>query len=129
MLKRLALKLRQNLTLGTLYYSSYFGRNGDDGISAVTVDSAGNTYFTGSSFPSNKLVAFPSGTYVVSDVDVVVYKLDPFGGFFLGYYGGASRERGTALGQDPTRGDDIGQAIATDNNGHVFITGYTRIGV
>lgn len=115
-----------SLNYSTYFYDSRNNGNGnnDDGITAVTTDSAGNFYFTGFSYINNKLVQFPDGiTYTVSDYDVVVYRISPNASYYLGYFGGASRDRDST--RAPNNGYDFGRAIATDGNGDVFVTGET----
>jgi hypothetical protein len=74
---------------------------GISGANAITVDSANNSYVTGYSPGTN------------SANDIVTIKYDQNGNqIWLQRYNG------------PGNGNDAGNAIAVDNNGNVYVTGY-----
>src|ERR1700733_12337490 len=80
-------------------------------ISAITTDSAGNTYVVGSRqlsiTLSSALEYFPSAT------DVFISKIDPNGNLlFTDTFGG--------------KGSDTGTAIALDPSGNIYIAGTTN---
>jgi uncharacterized protein (TIGR03437 family) len=97
-------------------------------IHAMTVDAAGNTYLTGSTSSSTFQVtvgvfqpAFGGGQCVVSSGfimaavpcdDAFVVKLDPNGAVMWASYLGGS-------------GNDVGDAIAVDARGNVYVSGVT----
>ncbi|HXJ96266.1 MAG TPA: SBBP repeat-containing protein [Terriglobia bacterium] len=99
-----------------LTYASYLGGSGADFGQAITFDSAGNAYVTGSTqspdFP------IPTGTTpfqstVAGSSDVFVAKVSPSGTELLNstYLGGAQA--------------DTGQGIQVDSSGNVYVAGYT----
>lgn len=112
-----------------LLYSTYLGGAGDDWVSAIAVDKAGDVYFTGSSstgssgpplpvtpgvFQSryNGYNALPfTGVNLLGDA--IVGELNPAGSvlIYLTYLGGAA--------------NDAGQAIAIDSAGNAFVAGFT----
>jgi uncharacterized protein (TIGR03437 family) len=109
--------------LKTLKYSTYFGGNQDDAVSAIAVDSSGAIYIAGatqsSNFPgaSNSYhgpsIASPLNTpYIIGDAFVA--KLEP-GGSKLGfsfYLGGS--------------GEDGAMGLAVDAQGNVNVVGATN---
>jgi hypothetical protein len=102
-------------TGSVLLYSTYLGGSGDDVGLGIAVDGAGSAYVTGQTFSSN----FPttSGaaqtTHAGGIADAFVTKLDASGSALLysTYLGGS--------------GFDIGQGIAVDGAGRVYVTGDT----
>jgi len=76
--------------------------NGNDGATAIAVDNNGNVYITGASYGS--------GTYS----DYATIKYAPNG-----------QEIWVARYNGPGNGDDRAYAIAVDNNGNVYVTGYS----
>ncbi|MGA2116778.1 MAG: SBBP repeat-containing protein, partial [Bryobacteraceae bacterium] len=121
-----------NPTLTKLMYSTYFGGAGDDSVSAIAVDSAGEVYMTGST-SSGSSGTFPLktsagvfqpkyGGYLVLPPDfsveqlfgdAYVAKLNAAGSalVYLSYLGGSNNDAGTA--------------IAIDNAGNAYVTGFT----
>ncbi len=110
--------------LSTILYSTYLGGAGDDAVSAIAIDSAGNAYVTGATTSSNLATATafgrsykgPAGAPVADQLigDAFVAKIAPDGkslGFFT-YLGGSS--------------DDVGMAIALDGSGNIVVTGSTQ---
>jgi hypothetical protein len=93
-----------------LSYCTYLGGSGDDEAQAITIDSSGAVYVTGTTdspdFPGTLPTAF-------NGQDVFVAKLDPTGAHlvYADYLGGTSTNAGSALTLDST------------NN--VYVTGYT----
>jgi uncharacterized protein (TIGR03437 family) len=119
-----------NSTATQLVYSTYLGGVGDDWVSAIAVDQAGDVYFTGSStsgagggadLPTTPGVFQPA--YAGYDVlpytgvellgDAIVGELNPAGSalIYLTYLGGAE--------------NDAGQAIAIDSQGNAYVAGFT----
>jgi uncharacterized repeat protein (TIGR01451 family) len=105
----------------TLMYATYFGGQGEDSISAITVDGAGNAIVTGATTSSNfpvtlgavqtKYGGSASGTS--SGGDAFVAKLNPVGSalIFSTYLGGS--------------GDDAGSSVETDASGNIYVQGVT----
>ncbi|MFN0104514.1 MAG: SBBP repeat-containing protein, partial [Bryobacteraceae bacterium] len=97
---------------GALVYSTYLGGAGDDLGRKIAVDAAGQVYVTGyttGSFPT--LNAYQSG-YGGGQSDVFAAKLNATGGrVYATYLGGG--------------GTEIGNGIAADHLGAVYLTGYT----
>lgn len=97
-----------------LIYSSYLGGSTETVACSVSVDSAGNAYFTG--FTSS--ADFPTLNFFQANTggqrDIFVSKVDPTGStiLFSTYLGGAS--------------DDVGFDIATDAAGNSYVTGRTE---
>lgn len=99
----------------SLAYSTYLGGNSDDYGHHVAVDNAGNAYVTGRTNSTNFPVtqgAFQT-VYGGGTVDVFVTKLNSEGTaiIYSTYIGGALA--------------DQANAIAVDNNGNAYITGWT----
>ena len=105
----------------TLMYATYLGGQGEDSVSAVTVDSAANAIVTGATTSSNfpvtvgavqvKYGGSSSGTS--SGGDAFVTKLNPLGSaaIFSTYLGGS--------------GDDAGSSVETDASGNIYVQGVT----
>ncbi|MEQ1759726.1 MAG: MBG domain-containing protein [Vicinamibacterales bacterium] len=97
-----------------LVYATYLGSSDSDHAGGIAVDAAGSAYVTGStnsfSFPATAGAADPS--FNGSD-EAVVAKLNATG---------SALEYATYLGGS---GSDVGQAIAVDADGNVFVTGRT----
>jgi uncharacterized delta-60 repeat protein len=76
--------------------------NGDDVASAIAVDSSGNVYVTGSSIGSG------------TGLDYATIKYDSSG-----------QEQWVVPYNGPADGDDHAEAIAIDNSGNVYVTGWS----
>jgi len=102
----------------TLVYSTYLGGTVDDRANAIAVDAAGNTYITGET--TSNLFPGTAGQFQAANgggaSDVFVTKINAAGTAVLWstYLGGG--------------GDDIGNGIAVDGSGNVYITGSTTAG-
>lgn len=97
-----------------LVYSTYFGGNGSEQASAITVDAAGNAYITGLTDSTNfPLVGAVQSSYGGDPQDIFVSKIDP---------SGTGLVYSTYLGGD---GQDYASDIAIDAGGNVYLTGYT----
>jgi len=97
-----------------LAYSTYLGGSADDAALDIAVDSTGNAYVTGFTtsidFPTAN--AFQSA-YGGGNADAFVTKINAAGSalIYSTYLGGSS--------------DEVGQSIAVDSAGSVYVTGYT----
>lgn len=94
-----------------LVYSTYLGGQQEEVGQGIATDAAGNSYVTGYTISSD----FPLAAPLQPDLpgfDAFVTKLDPDGGFVYSTYLGG------------TRGDS-GEAIAADEAGNAYVTGYT----
>ena len=109
-----------NPTGSTLLYSTYFGGSGnsygDDTPNGLAVDSAGNAYFSGttweSDFPVTATAYQKTSVAVASDLPAAfVTKMNP---------AGKSLVYSTYLGGS---GSDRGNRLAIDSAGDVYITG------
>jgi uncharacterized protein (TIGR03437 family) len=80
------------------------------GISAITTDSAGNTYIVGSrQLATAATVTLNSSTNLAAGADVFVSKLDPSGNLlFTDTFAGKGVDRGTAIALDPSGNIYIG---------------------
>lgn len=98
---------------GELIYSTYLGGSSNDAGMAIAVDAGGNAYVTGNAhstdFPvTAKALQANSG----GAVDAIVYKLDAAGNVAYATYLGGSD-------------NDLGEAIAVDGSGNVYVAGRT----
>ena len=104
-----------NSTGSALVYSTYLGRDDNNGGFSIAIDASGNAYITGSTSSSNYPVT--SGAFQTSgggtNSDAFVTKLNSTGSalVYSTYIGGND--------------EDSGNSIAVDTSGFVFITGYT----
>ena len=120
-----AFVLKINAT-GSLVYSTYLGGSKDDGGPgtaddfglAIAVDAAGNAYVTGATnsadFPTTAGAVQPAlNAGCCANDDAFVVKLNATGSalVYSTYLGGSS--------------SDIGNSIAADSGGNVYITGFT----
>jgi hypothetical protein len=99
---------------GQLVYSTYLGGSGyGNGGSGIAVDSAGNTWVTGSTYSTD----FPTRNAVQPTLkgrlDAFVTQFTPTGQLAYSTYLGGSRP------------DDAGLDIAVDSAGHAYVMGYT----
>jgi hypothetical protein len=99
-------------------YSTYFGGNGDDNGTGITVDggiavdAAGNTYVTGSTSSTNLPTHSPVQASYGGNTDFFVVKRDPTGAIVYATYFGGS-------------GNDASFGIATDDFGNAHIAAVT----
>ncbi len=93
-----------------LLYSTYLGGSGDDKVNDVVLGTDGSIYVTGYTGSNG----FGSGSNTGGSLDVFVAKLAPDGRTlsYLEIFGGD--------------GEDVGNAIAIDALGNVYVTGYTH---
>lgn len=99
-----------------ILYLTYLGGNGDDALTSIAVDAAGNLYMTGSTTSTNLTMvnsAQPVKSGSSDSYDVYIAKLNPSGSTFLDstYLGGS--------------GDEFNAAIAVDSFGNAYVTGQT----
>jgi uncharacterized protein (TIGR03437 family) len=118
-----------NSTGTALLYSTYFGGAGDDCVTAIAVDAAGNAYFTGSTSTENWATSpgafqptyggYTEAEFAVADPyveqligDAYVAKLNPTGTalVYMSYLGGSTNDGGTG--------------IAVDSAGNAYVTGF-----
>jgi hypothetical protein len=98
----------------TLSYSTYLGGTGLDSSTDMIVDSAGNAYLTGQTSSTTFPTLNPfQGTYGLGPNDAFVTKLNSSGNGLI---------YSTFLGGS---GDDIGNSIAIDPTGNVYVIGQT----
>lgn len=103
-------------TGSSLVYSTYLGGSALDKGNAITLDSAGNAYITGTTqstdFPVTPGVL--QSTCKCAGSDSFITKLNPSGSalIYSSYLGGS--------------GEDVGYALARDSAGNIFLAGYTR---
>ncbi len=103
-----------NSTASALLYSTYLGGNGGEHAYSIALDSSGNFYVTGYTAANN----FPVSTNAYQDtlgggLDVFVSKFNSSGALVYSTYLGGSL-------------NDWGYAIAVDNIGNAYVTGYTE---
>jgi RHS repeat-associated protein len=101
----------------TLGFSTYLGGSGNDYGYGIAVDNAGNTYVTGKTASTN----FPAGGTFTGTADVFVTKLSATGQIiYSSYLGGSNSQAGSGLASQQ------GSAIAVDQDGNAYVTGYTN---
>ena len=112
-----------NATGSALVYSARFGGNLDDFSRGIALDSAGNAYITGWTVCRSTICTFPTvnafqPNYAGGNNDAFVTKIDSSGSslVYSTYLGGGKIINGT---------EDWGEAIAVDNVGSAYVTGYT----
>jgi hypothetical protein len=94
-------------------YFTILGGSGDDAGFGIAVDSTGNAYITGSTDSSNFTTANALQSNAAGSQDVFVAKLNS---------AGSTLSYSTYLGSID---NESGFAIAVDNSGNAFITGFT----
>src|SRR5262249_44265760 len=94
-------------------YGSFIGGDGDDIGTGIAVDSAGNTYITGSTGSDDLPLKVGPGLSWHGHDEAFVAKLTPAGNalVYLGYIGGND--------------DDDASGIAVDKDGNAYVTGVT----
>jgi len=97
---------------GALVWSTFLGGSGMDQGLGIAVDSSGNIYVTGLS-------------YATWGSPVRAYKSSPTEGFAAKLNSNGVLQWNTFLG---SRGGDVGQDIAVDGSGNVYITGSSHAG-
>ncbi|MCE5213695.1 MAG: DUF3344 domain-containing protein [Methanobacterium sp.] len=111
---------------GTLMYSTYLGGSGNDYGSGIIVDTNGNIYITGYTASTN----FPTtsnayqNTNAGSD-DLFLAKFNSNGDLTYSTYLGGSGSDKVGYTLAGVSSCKIGGNIAIDNDGNVYITGYT----
>jgi hypothetical protein len=110
-----------------LVYSTYLGGSGVDSAAAVTVDAAGNTYVTGTTYSSDFFTVHPfdpqlnaaSTPPLYFRPDAYVTKIDPSGAIvYSSYLGGDTSHSSLEYGTS-------GFSIAVDAQGQAWIGGLT----
>ena len=106
-----------------LVYSARFGGNFDDFGRGIALDGNGNAYITGWTVCRSTVCTFPTANafqpnFAGGNNDAFVTKIDSSGSslVYSTYLGGGKIINGT---------DDWGEAIAVDNAGSAYVTGYT----
>jgi Beta-propeller repeat len=99
-------------------YSTYLGGTAADHIAAIAVDTAGNTYVTGSTFSVNFPVSQAVQAATGGNQDAFVTEILPGGNalVFSTYLGGSGGFAGLP---------EAGQAIALDIAGNIYVAGTT----
>ena len=112
-----------NPTGSALVYSSRFGGNLDDFSRGIALDASGNAYITGWTVCRSTICTFPTvnafqPNFAGGNNDAFVTKIDSSGSslIYSTYLGGGKIINGT---------EDWGEAIAVDNTGSAYVTGYT----
>ena len=112
-----------NPTGSALVYSARFGGNLDDFSRGIALDGNGNAYITGWTVCRTTICTFPTANafqpnFAGGNNDAFVTKLDSSGSslVYSTYLGGGKIINGT---------EDWGEAIAVDNAGSAYVTGYT----
>lgn len=108
-----AFVLKLNSGGSALGYSTYLGGSGGDFGQGIAVDTGGNAYITGSTQSADFPVANAFQGTSGGGSDAFITKLDPAGATLL---------YSTFLGGSNS---DSGQAIAVDNAGEAYVTGFT----
>ena len=103
---------------GTPVYSTYLGGNGNDGASAIAVDSAGNAYVAGGTTSTNFPTASPAQAASGGGQDAFITKLNPSGNalVYSTYLGGSGGIVGSM---------EAATGIAVDATGAAYVTGVT----
>jgi len=97
-----------------LGYSTYLGGSSSDEGLGITVDGDGNAYVTGSTISTNFPVSPGAARPTRSGVtDAFVTKLSPSGALVYSTFLGGN-------------GDDIGSAVAVDDDGNAYVAGTTN---
>jgi hypothetical protein len=106
-----------------LVYSARFGGNFDDFSRGIALDGTGNAYITGWTVCRSTSCTFPTvnafqPNFAGGNNDAFVTKVDSSGSslVYSTYLGGGKIINGT---------EDWGEAIAVDNTGSAYVTGYT----
>ncbi len=106
-----------------LVYSARFGGNFDDFSRGIALDANGNAYITGWTVCRATICTFPTVNafqpgFAGGNNDAFVTKIDSSGSslVYSTYLGGGKIINGA---------DDWGEAIAVDNSGSAYVTGYT----
>ena len=101
-----------------LYWSTFYGANGDEGPMSIDTDHSGNVYVTGylnsMNFPKQDpgSGSYFQGAFGGGDWEAFILKFDNAGKrLWCTFYGGSE--------------SDSGNSVTTDDNGNVFVTGYT----
>jgi hypothetical protein len=104
---------RQLIIDPILAFSTYLGGNGTDDASGIAVDSSGNSYVVGQTTSTNFPAVNGYSTTANGEGIAFVSKLSPDGTTLLysTYLGGT--------------GGEVGNGIALDPGGNVYVTGYT----
>jgi hypothetical protein len=112
-----------NPTGSSLVYSARFGGNFDDFGRGIALDSAGNAFITGWTACRANICTYPTvnafqPNYAGGNNDAFVTKINSQGSalVYSTYLGGGAIINGT---------EDWGEAIAVDNAGSAYVTGYT----
>ena len=103
-----------------LIYSTYLGGSGIDVGNDIAVDSSGNAYVTGETFSSDFPLTNPiDGTKGIGS-DAFVTKINSAGSalVYSTYLGGSTNISGFS-------NNDIGEGIAVDSSGNVYVVGVT----
>ena len=106
---------RMDRTLTKFLSYTFFGGSGDDKITALTADDLNNVYVTGETTSQDlPITSGASGQLAKGGIDAYIAKFDSTLAKLIvcGYHGGTKDDRATA--------------IAADQNGLIFLCGYTN---
>ncbi|MFX1532612.1 MAG: SBBP repeat-containing protein [Promethearchaeota archaeon] len=97
-----------------LAFSSFIGGSDSDYVYSIAVDTAGNSYITGTTWSSDFPTQTPYNNTLSGDYDVFVTKLNATGNglIFSTYIGGSEPEEG--------------RGISVEVSGNIYITGFTN---
>lgn len=101
-----------NASGNDLLYSTYLGGTADDWGRGIAVDSLGNAYVTGETASTDFPTHVPYQAALAGGYDAFITKLDTSGGVLYSTYLGGI-------------GGEHGNAIAVDESGSAYVTGWT----
>jgi len=104
---------------GVRIWSTYYGGNGQEDLNGITSDLNNNIYVTGWTFSTTGIST--AGVYQTTGGG-----LNGVWTTFIGKFNNNGvRQWGTYYGANGPFGQGIGEELVTDNNGNIFITGWT----
>lgn len=103
---------------GVLQWATQYGGTGDESALSLATDAAGNIYMTGYTTSGNLPVFNPGGSAYFLGTNAFA---GAYGIFFLKFSGNGVRLWATYFGSG------TGSDLTIDNNGNLFVTGYSEI--
>ena len=101
----------------TLTWNTFLGGSDVDYATGMAVDASGNVYVTGYSFAAWQGATAPRRLFSGGATDAFVAKLDASGNLLWNTFLGGSGSLG--------EGTDIGNGIAVDGSGNIYVVGYS----